>query len=55
MEWRLYNLHRAAVKAEGRRQAGAGPTGSADIPSAAPKSPTAIYDPVREASQTMQQ
>lgn len=24
MEWRLYNLHRAAVKAEGRRQAGAG-------------------------------
>ena len=24
LEWRLYNLHRSAVKAEGRRQAGAG-------------------------------
>ncbi|CAF9941673.1 hypothetical protein IMSHALPRED_002840 [Imshaugia aleurites] len=70
LEWRLYNLHRSAVKAEGRRQASAGmvrscrlirrilPTSLADTAhKVAPmsKPPTAMYDPVREASRDLRQ
>lgn len=56
LEWRLYNLHRGAMKVESRRQTSAEIASVTHESVSNPKSSsTAMYDPVREASRNVQQ